>query len=106
MTLFGFSLVLAAAFCHAIWNFFIKKINGGPELVWLFSALSALIYLPFAVFIIIVHKPVFGVWEVTFIAGSMVLHLGYFLLQQQGYKRGDLSLVYPIARASGPMLFS
>ena len=104
MTLFGFSLVLAAAFCHAIWNFFIKKINGGPELVWLFSALSALIYLPFAVFIIIVQKPVFGVWEVTFIAGSAVLHLGYFLLLQQGYKRGDLSLVYPIARASGPML--
>lgn len=104
MTLFGFSLVLAAAFCHAIWNFFIKKINGGPELVWLFSALSALIYLPFAVFIIVVQKPVFGVWEVVFIAGSAALHLGYFLLLQQGYKRGDLSLVYPIARASGPML--
>ncbi len=31
MTIVGFGLVLAAAFCHAIWNFFVKRINGGPS---------------------------------------------------------------------------
>lgn len=104
MTFFGFALVLSAAFCHAIWNFFIKKINGGPELVWLFSVLTVLIYLPFAAFIVIDQKPVFGIWEIIFITGSAILHLGYFLLLQQGYRRGDLSLVYPTARATGPLL--
>ena len=104
MTFFGFALVLSAAFCHATWNFFIKKINGGPELVWLFSVLTVLIYLPFAAFIVIDQNPVFGIWEIIFITGSAILHLGYFLLLQQGYRRGDLSLVYPTARATGPLL--
>lgn len=33
-----------------------------------------------------------------------MLHLGYFLLLQVGYRKGDLSLVYPTARATGPFL--
>ena len=33
-----------------------------------------------------------------------MLHLGYFLLLQMGYRKGDLSLVYPTARAIGPLL--
>ena len=104
MTLLGLALVLAAACCHATWNFFVKSINGGPELVWLFSALSVVIYLPVTVFILLTDKPSFGLWKSGFILGSAVLHLGYFLLLQQGYRRGDLSLVYPTARATGPFL--
>ncbi len=104
MTTFGFALVLAAAFCHATWNFFVKRINGGPELVWLFSVISVLIYFPIAAYIVITEKPVFGFWEILFIVGSATLHLGYFLLLQTGYQKGDLSLVYPTARATGPFL--
>jgi drug/metabolite transporter (DMT)-like permease len=36
--------------------------------------------------------------------GSGVLHAGYFLLLQRGYSTGDLSLVYPLARGTGPLL--
>jgi drug/metabolite transporter (DMT)-like permease len=104
MTVFGLALVLAAAVCHATWNFFVKRINGGPELVWLFSVLSAVLYLPVALFILIAQRPVLGLYEVAAITGSAILHLGYFLLLQQGYRRGDLSLVYPTARATGPCL--
>lgn len=104
MTFFGFALVLTAAFCHATWNFFIKRINGGPELIWLFSIISVVIYLPIALYILIFQRPVFGFLEVLFIAGSATLHLGYFLLLQKGYSKGDLSLVYPTARATGPFL--
>lgn len=104
MTWLGFGLVLAAAFCHAIWNFFVKRINGGPELVWLFSVVSVALYLPVAIFIV-ANQPVHFGWRGTaFIAASALLHLGYFLLLQQGYRRGDLSLVYPTARATGPLL--
>jgi len=106
MSFFGFALVLAAAFCHATWNYFLKRVNGGPELVWLFSIVSILIYLPVVVFVLVTQKPVFGIWETIFIAGSSALHLGYFLLLQAGYRKGDLSLVYPTARATGPFLSS
>lgn len=104
MSSLGLSLVIAAAFCHATWNFFVKRINGGPELIWLFSTLSVLIYFPIALWIIIVERPAFGPWQVVFIVGSAGLHLGYFLLLQRGYRHGDLSLVYPTARATGPLL--
>lgn len=104
MTISGFLLVLTAAFCHAGWNFFVKRINGGPELVWLFSIVSVGLYLPVAVFIYVTEKPDIGWFEFAFIVASAILHLGYFLLLQQGYRRGDLSLVYPTARATGPFL--
>ena len=37
-------------------------------------------------------------------AGSGVLHAAYFVLLQRGYRDGDLSLVYPLARGTGPLL--
>ncbi|SHH53344.1 DMT family transporter [Marivita hallyeonensis] len=104
MPLSGFLLVLAAAFCHATWNVCVKRISGGPELIWLFSLISVILYLPVALWIIVTEDPIFGPPQILFTAGSAVLHLGYFLLLQTGYRKGDLSLVYPIARATGPLL--
>jgi len=37
-------------------------------------------------------------------SGTSALHLGYSLTLQAGYRASDLSLVYPIARGSGPLL--
>jgi drug/metabolite transporter (DMT)-like permease len=37
-------------------------------------------------------------------AGSGALHALYFVLLQRGYATGDLSLVYPLARGTGPLL--
>ena len=106
MTYLGLALVLAAAVCHATWNFFVKRINGGPELIWLFSIVSVVLYLPLAIWIIAVEQPELGLAQFGFIAGSTILHLGYFLLLQTGYRKGDLSLIYPTARATGPILSS
>ncbi len=104
MSPFGFLIVLAAAFCHAGWNFFVKRINGGPELVWLFSAVSVVIYLPVAFYVLPDVDSEFGLRELVFVLASAGLHMAYFLLLQRGYRQGDLSLVYPVARATGPFL--
>jgi len=104
MSLFALFLILIAACCHATWNFLVKRIDGGPELVWLFSTLTSLIFLPFVVIVYWVEQPVLSGTEFAFLAGSAALHMAYFLLLQQGYKKGDLSLVYPTARATGPFL--
>lgn len=103
MTLFGFTLVLVAAVCHATWNFFVKRVNAGPELIWMFSALAAVLYAPMAIYIWM-QTPEFSQTQMLFIVGSSLLHLGYFLLLQLGYRKGDLSLVYPTARSTGPLL--
>lgn len=103
MSLAGFLLVFAAALCHATWNFFLKRINGDASLTWLFSFLTVLIYAPLAIYIGWDWRG-WGWLEIGFIAGSAVIHVGYFLLLQQGYRLGDLSVVYPTARATGPLI--
>ncbi|NVO22175.1 DMT family transporter [Donghicola mangrovi] len=106
MSALSLCLVIAAAVCHASWNFCIKRINGGPELIWLFSALSVLIYGPVAVWVLLDTHTALTLLAWAFVIGSAALHLAYLVLLQTGYRKGDLSLVYPVARATGPILSS
>lgn len=104
MTSFALALILAAAVIHAGWNLLAKRAGGGVAFVWLFATLSTLVYAPFAIAIVIFQRPHIGATELLFIIGSATIHIGYFLLLQRGYRTGDLSLVYPLARGTGPML--
>jgi drug/metabolite transporter (DMT)-like permease len=97
-------LVLVSAVAHAGWNFIAKRASGGPVFNWLFDVLSVVVWAPLGVLQVVLQPPHLGSIEVIFIVGSAVLHLAYFLLLGQGYRRGDLSLVYPLARGAGPML--
>ena len=89
---------------HASWNYFAKKVSGGVAFVWLFSSLSAGIYAPLAFFVYWQQRPELGFLSLIFMLGTAGLHITYFLVLQRGYKVGDLSLVYPLARGSGPLL--
>jgi drug/metabolite transporter (DMT)-like permease len=97
-------LVLLSAVAHAGWNFIAKRASGGPVFNWLFDVLSVVVCAPLGLLQIVLQPPQVGGLEATFILGSAVLHLAYFLLLGQGYRLGDLSLVYPLARGLGPML--
>ena len=48
--------------------------------------------------------PCIGLFELSFVLLSSILHTVYFLLLQRGYRHGDLSLVYPLARSTGPII--
>jgi drug/metabolite transporter (DMT)-like permease len=104
VTGFALTLLLAAGFVHAGWNFLAKRAGGGPVFVWMFASVSALVYLPLAVLIAFWVKPHIGLPELGIILATVVVHLIYFLLLQRGYRVGDLSLVYPLARGTGPAL--
>jgi len=104
MTAFALALVLLSAVAHASWNLIAKRASGGPTFNWLFDCLSVLVCLPLAIAQVIFQPSGVGLVEWTFVIGSGVLHLAYFLLLGQGYRWGDLSLVYPLARGLGPML--
>lgn len=104
MTTFALSLILAAAFVHAGWNYFLKRSGGGTVFVWLFASLSALIYAPLAAFIIWWQKPDLGWMHFALMFASAVLHTAYYLLLDRGYRSGDLSVVYPLARGTGPLI--
>lgn len=96
--------MLGSAALHATWNLYAKRASGGAEFVWLFAAATAAVYaLPVALYALIV-RPELRLSHVIFAVASGLIHVGYFLALQRGYKVGDLSLVYPLARGTGPAL--
>lgn len=104
MTSAALGLVLAGAFIHALWNLVAKRTQGGAAFVCLFSLVAVCAYAPLVAAVIAWQRPHIGPAQLIFIGGTAVLHTGYFLALQQGYRLGDLSLVYPLARGTGPML--
>jgi multidrug transporter EmrE-like cation transporter len=104
MTAAALALVLAAAGIHATWNFLVKRAGGGSVFTWLFTALSVVCYAPLAAGVVVIYRPSLGPVHFLFMAGAALLHTTYYLVLTRGYRTGDLSLVYPLARGTGPML--
>lgn len=97
------ALVLLAAGAHAAWNLLAKTTpGGGLAFVWLAAAFGAAVLAVPALVLAATDPP--GAGDVAFMAGSGVLHAVYFGCLQRGYRDGDLSLVYPLARGTGPVL--
>jgi drug/metabolite transporter (DMT)-like permease len=106
MTGWALTLILAAAVIHATWNLLNKQASGHPTFTWLVAVLSALLYAPATITIIEVWDIQITFVTIGLMAGSAALHTAYFVLLNQGYRAGDLSLVYPLARGTGPLLSS
>lgn len=104
MTTFALALVLLSAFTHASWNLLAKRAQGGAAFGWLIFTLAVPLYAPLVAGLIVLRAPRLGPEELLFILGSALLHVAYFLLLFAGYRAGDLSLVYPLARGTGPLL--
>ncbi len=92
-------LVLLGAGLHATWNGLVK---GGKDKyldtvgVLLGAALLTLLCLPF------LPLPARASWP--YLAVSTVIHQAYFVLIVLSYRKGDMSLVYPVTRGTAPAL--
>jgi drug/metabolite transporter (DMT)-like permease len=104
MPLTALLAVLLAAATHATWNLYAKRAAGSRHFVWLYSVGSVLVYAPIVLWIVVAERPAFETRHWLALAATAVLHLGYSLMLQAGYRASDLSLVYPLARGSGPLL--
>jgi len=98
------TLVLASAGIHASWNLLAKRVLGGFGVAWAYAAVASVVTLPAGIVAArALDEPLpWLAW--AFIVGSALLHVGYFVSLQRGYRLGDLSLIYPLARGSGPAL--
>ncbi len=102
MTTLALALVIAAALLHAAWNFLYKRAKDKPSFAWLFGVAAVLLYLP-AFLLLVGRQPIpREAWYV--VAASGTIHTFYFAFLGRGYSVGDLSLVYPLARGTGPLL--
>lgn len=94
-----FFAVIFAAALHASWNALVK--GGGDKVI----AMNAVVVgQGIAGLITLAFVPMPGWDGLTFILVSVALHIGYQLFLLEGYKLGDLSQVYPIARGIAPLI--
>ena len=94
------ALILLSAFCHALWNFYSKSSRDIRILFfWCGFYTVAIAFIAFGIKHPVVPKPVWG-----YIAGSAFVHLLYKLSLTHAYTVGEISFVYPIARAAPAFL--
>jgi uncharacterized membrane protein len=98
MPLTAFGLVIAAAVLHATWNVLLKASGDRLVTAAVQSMAGAVILAPA---LVATGIPV-ARW--ASLAASAAFHLGYGLTLIGAYDRGDLSVVYPVARGSAPLL--
>jgi phosphonate utilization associated putative membrane protein len=92
-------LVLVGAVLHASWNALVKS-SGDKEVdTALVHFLGAVVALPFLLW---TGPPPAQAWP--FIAGSLFIHIGYYIALVGAYKHGELGLTYPIMRGFAPLL--
>ena len=94
-------LVLAAGLVHASWNLILKR-SEDPLVVGAASvAAGALLFLP----VLIQGMPIpRAVWPYVLTSGLVMV--AYYAVLGHAYRRGDFSLVYPVARGSAPALIA
>ncbi len=98
------ALVAFAAIAHATWNVAIKRAGAsGTGFLWLTFIVGTLVFLPFGVWSLITEQVDLRHWLwLAVVSGA--LQIAYFFLLQRGYRAGDVSVVYPLARGTGPLL--
>jgi drug/metabolite transporter (DMT)-like permease len=101
----SFALVILAAICHATWNLLAKRAaDAGAAFIFAYNLVSVVAYAPWALWLI-ANGALIPSWPViACIVTSGLIHLAYSFALQRGYQLADLSVVYPVARGTGPML--
>jgi drug/metabolite transporter (DMT)-like permease len=100
------ALVLLAGLIHASWNIAAKKAGGDARFAAFTGFVLMVFWAPLGLWLGWQQVPLWGRTEWVFIGASGVLHLVYYLTLLRGYRKADLTVVYPLARGSGPLLSS
>lgn len=102
MTTLALILVLLSAVTHATWNFLAKRATNQEVFIWWVLISISVLLLPLGAILIWRYPISYPGW--WFIFGTVVLHSLYFVFLGRSYNYADLSLVYPVARGTGPAL--
>src|SRR3990170_7255713 len=105
MPTLAIALVLVAAVLHAGWNVLLKTSGDPLRTAVRLQAIGTAVLVPLAVVAWFLNgRPPLEPAGIGLALGSGVLETIYFLCLSAAYSRGDLSLVYPIARGTAPLL--
>jgi drug/metabolite transporter (DMT)-like permease len=106
MPVSALALVILAGLIHACWNIAAKKAGGDVRFSFFSSVVMMVFWAPVGLWLGWQQVPGWGVTEWGFVFASGVIHSIYFVVLLRGYRKADLTVVYPLARGSGPLLSS
>jgi drug/metabolite transporter (DMT)-like permease len=104
MSAFALALVLVAALIHASWNLLAKTVGGDVRFALMSQLAVALVWAPVGLWFAWREAFGYGLLQWGLIAASGLIHAVYFVTLLRGYRLGDLTVVYPLARGTGPLL--
>jgi drug/metabolite transporter (DMT)-like permease len=99
MPLSALVLALTAAFVHALWNLLLARARDVVAATAVALVVSVAVFAPVTA---VVWEAESSVWP--YLVASSCLQLLYFALLGAAYTRAELSVVYPLARGSAPVL--
>lgn len=100
-----FALVAGAAVLHVTWNVLLKTAGDPLRAAAIGMASAAAVICPLALIVwLATGRPDVPVSSLVLGGISGVLEAAYFSFLAAAYRRGDLSLVYPLARGTAPLL--
>ena len=98
------ALVLVAAVLHAGWNVLLKTSGDPLRTAVRLQAVGTAVLVPVAIVAwVLGGRPPIDPSGVGLALVSGFLEAAYFICLSAAYSRGDLSLVYPLARGSAPL---
>lgn len=99
-------LVVLAGLIHASWNIAAKKAGGDARFACFTALVMMVFWAPVGLWLGWSQVPFWGwdAWALIVVSG--VLHVVYYVVLLRGYRKADLTVVYPLARGSGPLLAS
>jgi drug/metabolite transporter (DMT)-like permease len=100
------ALVLTAALLHALWNIAAKKAGGDGRFALMTALMILVLWAPVGLWVGWRDAASWSAAQLTIILASALIHLVYFNTLLRGYRLSDLTVVYPVARGSGPLLSS
>lgn len=106
MSLSALALILLAGVIHASWNIAAKKAGGDARFAAFTSLVMMVAWAPLGLWLGLEELPRWGRTEWLFLGASGALHTIYYVTLLRGYRKADLTVVYPLARGSGPLLSS
>ena len=100
-----FVLVAGAAVLHVTWNVLLKTAGDPLRAAAVGMGTAAVVICPAALIgWLVVGRPPIPTETIVLSVVSGALEALYFAFLASAYRRGDLSLVYPLARGSAPLL--
>lgn len=102
----AFALVLTAALLHALWNIAAKKAGGDGRFALMTALMGLVLWAPVGLWVGWRDAASWSPSQLGIVLASALVHLVYFNTLLRGYRLSDLTVVYPVARGSGPLLSS